>query len=84
MLSPPFAMDLSRWFVYVYTRRRYHRAMLETADMFHNLAATSGAAALAMISPRMDLSMVFCGGVQPIIRLDIGRYSLPWRHEPLT
>jgi hypothetical protein len=25
--------------------------------------------------------MVFCGGVQPIIRLDIGRYFLPWRHE---
>jgi hypothetical protein len=23
---------------------------------------------------------VFCGRVQPIIRLDIGRYSLPWRH----
>jgi len=55
--------------------------MLETADMLHNLADTSGAAALAMISPRMDLSMVFCGGVQPIIRLDIGRYFLPWRHE---
>jgi len=35
---------------------------------------------LAMISPRMDSSMVFCGRVQPIIRLDIGRYSLPWRH----
>jgi hypothetical protein len=33
-----------------------------------------------MISSRMDSSMVFCGRVQPIIRLDIGRYSLPWRH----
>jgi hypothetical protein len=48
MLSPPFAMDLSRWFVHVYTRRRYHRAMLETADIFHNLADTSGMHSLVL------------------------------------
>jgi len=41
-------MDLSRWFVHVYMRRRYHGAMLETADMFHNLADTSGMHSLVL------------------------------------